>query len=157
MAADFDVIRKLVERKHVELKDKIESIYDDNLRSAYRYIDGLSAIKQTIETVMTEGDNNKMDIDQLRINNVLTKLLAEIQTEFDFDVQTAELDLIDSKFIHEPFQRIEKALVKYDYMPIKHADIADIQKQFMLGGTKILFPELITAEFLVEVMPRVDD
>ena len=45
LAADFEVIRKLVERKHIELKDKIESIYDENLRSAYRYIDGLSAIK----------------------------------------------------------------------------------------------------------------
>ena len=37
-----------MERKHVELKDKIEAIYDDNLRMAYRYIDGLTAIKKTI-------------------------------------------------------------------------------------------------------------
>ena len=32
LAADFEVIRKLVDRKHIELKDKIEQIYDDNLR-----------------------------------------------------------------------------------------------------------------------------
>lgn len=67
---------------------------------------------------MTEGDNNKLDIDQLQINSVLIKQLQEIQTEFDFDVQTAELDLIESRFINEPFPKIEKALLKYDYMPI---------------------------------------
>ena len=43
--------------------------------------------------------------------------------EFDFDVQTKELDLIDSKFTNEPFQKIEKALLKYDFIPIKHQDI----------------------------------
>ena len=48
LAADFEVIRKLVERKYVELKDKIESIYEDNLQKAYRYIDGLTAIKQSV-------------------------------------------------------------------------------------------------------------
>lgn len=48
LAVDFEVIRKLVDRKHVELKDKIEGIYDDSLRQAYRYIDGLSAMKQSI-------------------------------------------------------------------------------------------------------------
>ena len=48
LAADFEVIRKLVERKYIELKDKIESIYEDNLQTAYRYIDGLTAIKQSV-------------------------------------------------------------------------------------------------------------
>lgn len=32
LAADFEVIRRLVDRKYVELKDKIEGIYDANLR-----------------------------------------------------------------------------------------------------------------------------
>jgi hypothetical protein len=51
LAADFEVIRKLVERKHIELKDKIETIYDENLRLAYRYIDGLTSYKNVVSKV----------------------------------------------------------------------------------------------------------
>ena len=71
LAADFEVIRKLVERKHIELRDKIESIYDENLRMAYRYIDGLSSIKQTIKSVQEVSNDLKVDIDQLEINKTL--------------------------------------------------------------------------------------
>lgn len=39
--ADFEVIFKLVERKHAELKDKVSSIYDANLKEAYEYVEGL--------------------------------------------------------------------------------------------------------------------
>ena len=63
LAADFEVIRKLVERKHVELKDKIETIYDESLRTAYRYIDGLTTMKQTISSVQTAADHLKIDIE----------------------------------------------------------------------------------------------
>ena len=103
MAADFEVIRKLVERKHIELKDKIENVYDENLRLAYRYIDGLTAFKSCVERVQECSNNNKIDIDQMEINRVLDKQIKEIQTEFDFELQTAELDLIESRFINEPF------------------------------------------------------
>ena len=63
LAVDFDVMRKLIDRKHVELKDKIEGIYDDNLRQAYRYIDGLTSMKDTIQTVQEEGTNIQIDTD----------------------------------------------------------------------------------------------
>ena len=119
LAADFEVIRKLVERKHVELKDKIENIYDENLRCAYRYIDGLTAMKQTINTVSSVSDNLQKDTDQLQINKVLGKQVKEVQIEFDFDVQTAELDLIESRFVNEPFHKIEKGLLKFDFVPVK--------------------------------------
>ena len=50
-------MRKLIERKQVELKDKIESVYDENLRLAYRYIDGLGSIKKTINYVQEVANN----------------------------------------------------------------------------------------------------
>lgn len=103
MAADFEVIRKLVERKHIELKDKIESIYDENLRLAYRYIDGLTSYKNVVCKVQKIGNENRLDVDQLEVNRVLDRQIKEIQTEFDFDLQTAELDLIESRFQNEPF------------------------------------------------------
>ena len=98
LAADFEVIRKLVERKHIELKDKIETIYDENLRLAYRYIDGLSSYKKVVSKVQKIANENRLDVDQMEINRVLDKQIKEIQTEFDFDLQTAELDLIESRF-----------------------------------------------------------
>jgi hypothetical protein len=156
LAADFEVIRKLVERKHVELKDKIENVYDEHLRCAYRYIDGLTAMKQTISTVTTVSDNLNIDIDQIEINKTLAKQVKEIQTEFDFDVQTAELDLIESRFINEPFHKIEKGLLAFDFMPIKQQNIIDLQKAFVLGGSRILTPDVINADFLMNVMPRID-
>jgi hypothetical protein len=56
LSADFEVIYKLVERKHAELKDKISSIYDQHLKEAYQYVEGLAAIKDTISSL------NRMDI-----------------------------------------------------------------------------------------------
>lgn len=35
LAADFEVINKLVERKHAELRDKISNAYDKHLKEAY--------------------------------------------------------------------------------------------------------------------------
>lgn len=60
-----------------------------------------------------------LDIDQLEINKAWDRQVKEMQTEFDFDVQTAELDLIESRFVQEPFYKIEKALLAYDFVPIK--------------------------------------
>lgn len=56
-------MRKLLERKHVELKDKIESTYDESLRVAYRYIDGLTAMKNTINSVQSAADDLKTDVE----------------------------------------------------------------------------------------------
>ena len=42
------MILKLVERKHAELKDKISQVYDQSLKEAYEYVEGLAALKDTI-------------------------------------------------------------------------------------------------------------
>jgi hypothetical protein len=61
LSADFEVIYKLVERKHAELKDKISSIYDQNLKEAYQYVEGLEAMKDTIYSL--EKMDIRVDID----------------------------------------------------------------------------------------------
>ena len=86
LAADFEVIRKLIDRKQIELRDKIENVYDESLRKAYRYIDGLTAIKQTMNMVTDAANTLMVDIDQQRINKALDKQIKEIQTEFDFEI-----------------------------------------------------------------------
>ena len=153
LAADFEVIKKLVERKHLELRDKIEMVFDENLQLAYRYIDGLTAMKQTIQQVNEQANHLKLDVDQLQINTVLKSQLKEIQLEFDFDVQTSNLDLIESRFINEPFQKLERCLLKYDFAPIRQSELENLKKQFILGGTKILEPKHFTPEFFLNIMP----
>lgn len=73
LAADFEVIRKLIERKQVELRDKIEGVYDDSLRKAYRYIDGLTSMKQTLHFVTDAANTLMIDIDQMQINKTLER------------------------------------------------------------------------------------
>ena len=57
----------------MELRDKIEGVYDENLRKAYRYIDGLTAIKQTMHSVIDSSNKLMIDIDQVKINKTLDK------------------------------------------------------------------------------------
>jgi len=64
--------------------------------------------------------------------------------------------MIESRFINEPFHKIEKALLKYDFVPIKEAEIEDLKKSFVLGGTKILEPHHISPDFLLNVMPTIN-
>jgi hypothetical protein len=148
------VIRKLIDRKYAELKDKIEHCFDDNLRTAYRYIDGLSAYKWSVNQVQEVSNDIQLDVDQLEINKVLDKQIKEMQTEFDFDIQTAELDLIESKFVENPFYKIEKALLSFDFVQIKYQEIDNLQKQFVLGGSRILTPEHINTDFMLTIMPK---
>jgi hypothetical protein len=61
LAADFDVIIKLVERKHAEMREKIHTAYDKHLKDSYQYLDGLTAVKETIE--MLDHRDIKIDID----------------------------------------------------------------------------------------------
>jgi flagellar basal body-associated protein FliL len=61
LAADFEVINKLVERKHAELRDKISNAYDKHLKEAYQYVEGLNAIRDTIMGL--EHRKIKVDID----------------------------------------------------------------------------------------------
>lgn len=39
----------MVERKHAELREKIQSAYDKHLKEAYQYVEGLNALKETIK------------------------------------------------------------------------------------------------------------
>lgn len=157
LAADFEVMRRLIERRHVELKDKIEQVYDSHLRTAYRYIDGLSSIKQVIQSVEAQQIELKFDIDQLSLNQKLESMLHEIKADFDFDIQKGDLDLLDSRFINEPFRKLEKCLLRYDFAPIKHKQLETLAKQFVMGGSRIIEPKHVTTDFLLQIMPEMDN
>lgn len=71
------------------------------MKEAYHYVEGLNAIKDTILSL--DRTEIKIDIEQVNLNKALIYRLREIETELDFELQGHELDLIESRFIHEPF------------------------------------------------------
>ncbi|CDW75950.1 b-box zinc finger family protein [Stylonychia lemnae] len=151
LSADFEVIYKLVERKHAELRDKISTTYDQNLKEAYQYVEGLEALKDTI--IQLEKMDIKVDIDQVNLNKAIMYRLREIETELDFEVQSQDMDLIESRFIQEPFQKIERSLINFDFFPIQNSQLNNLQKIFTLGNSKILTLDAFTTELLF-VMPQ---
>ncbi len=52
------------------------------------------------------------------MNKALSGRIKEIQTELDFELKDADMDIIESRFLFEPFQKIEKALMEYNFFPV---------------------------------------
>jgi len=52
------------------------------------------------------------------LNKAIANRLKEIQTELDFELKEADMDIIESRFLFEPFQKIEKALMDYNFFPV---------------------------------------
>jgi hypothetical protein len=66
------------------------------------------------------------------------------------------MDVLDSRYVFEPFQKVEKALLKYDFIPMRQKQIVDLQKAFILGGSRIILPKHMNAEFLLTIMPKIN-
>ena len=49
--ADFEVLLKLLERKRSELTDKIHNAYDLHITKTHNFMEGLSALNETIEQI----------------------------------------------------------------------------------------------------------
>ena len=78
--------------------------------------------------------------------------LREIENELDFEVQGNELDLINSRFINDPFKALEKCLDRFTFFPVQQQRINDIQKMFQLS--RIVKPDHVTVDFLTEIIPE---
>ena len=90
-------------------------------------------------------------MDQINLNKAITLRLKEIQNELDFQVQGNELDLINSRFVNDPFPKLEKTLNAFTFFPVQQQRIVDIQNMF--SASRILKPEHIDVDFLTEVIP----
>jgi len=131
LAADFDVINKLVERKHAEMREKIQTAYDKHLKDSYMYIDGLTGVRETIE--MLDQRDIKIDIDQMQLNKAITNRIKEIQQELDFELKDADMDIIESRFMFEPFQKIEKALMEFNFFPVQNSQLKHLEVMFSIS------------------------
>lgn len=69
----------------------------------------------------------------------------------DLHVQGNEMDLINSRFIKEPFVKIERCLNAYDFFPVQMQRLIDLQRLFK--GSKILSEKHFSVDFLIEILP----
>jgi ubiquinone/menaquinone biosynthesis C-methylase UbiE len=54
----------------------------------------------------------------MQLNKAITNRIKEIQQELDFELKDADMDIIESRFMFEPFQKIEKALMEFNFFPV---------------------------------------
>lgn len=52
------------------------------------------------------------------LNKAISGRLKELQTELDLELKDADMDIIESRFLFEPFQKIEKALMDFNFFPV---------------------------------------
>lgn len=67
-------------------------------------------------------------------------------------MQGNELDLINSRFLNDPFNSLEKCLNKFTFFPVQQQRINDLQKMF--STSRILKADNITVDFLTEIVPE---
>jgi len=95
-----------------------------------------------------------VDVDQVTLNKAIENRLTEIDHEIlaDLSEQRAQMDLIDSRIIGEPFGKVQRALNRFNFYPIKQQYLVDLQEMFK--GSKILRKEHFTIDFYIEVLPK---
>jgi ubiquinone/menaquinone biosynthesis C-methylase UbiE len=57
----------------------------------------------------------------MQLNKAITNRIKEIQQELDFELKDADMDIIESRFMFEPFQKIEKALMEFNFFPVQNS------------------------------------
>jgi hypothetical protein len=62
------------------------------------------------------------------------------------------MDLINSRFVKPPFEKIEKSLAQFDFYPIQMKQLVQVQKIF--AQSKILRKQHISVDFLIECLPN---
>ena len=147
--ADFDVMQKMIERKRSELHDKVCRSYDGHVRKTLNYKEGLECLQGVLGQI--ESAEIRVDLDQINLNKATALRLREVENELDFEVQGNELDLINSRFINDPFQSLEKCLSRFTFFPVQQQRIIDLQK--MLSSSRILKRDHVTVDFLTEIVP----
>ena len=64
------------------------------------------------------------------------------------------MDLIESRFVFEPFHKIEKSLIQYDFYPIQSNMLKNLEKMFLVGNSKIINSDHINADLLLIMPPN---
>ena len=148
--ADFDVMQKMIEVKRSELHDKVSRSYDGHVRKTLNYKEGLSCLQGVLEQI--SNTEIRVDLDQINLNKATALRLREIENELDFEVQSNELDLINSRFINDPFRNLERCLNRFTFFPMEQHKVNDLQR--MLQNSRILKKDHVNVDLMIEVIPE---
>lgn len=85
------------------------------------------------------------------MNRAIEFRIREIENDIDFKVEGNKLDLINSRFIGNPFEKLEKSLTTFKFLPIQKQQLVDLERLFK--SSRILKLEHFDVNFLVEIMP----
>lgn len=94
----------MIERKRSELIDKVCNSYDGHVKKTLNYKEGLECLQDILHQI--ENAETRVDLDQVNLNKATSLRLREVDSELDFEVQGNELDLINSRFINDPFKNL---------------------------------------------------
>lgn len=94
----------MIERKRSELIDKVCNSYDGHVKKTLNYKEGLECLQGILNQI--ENAETRVDLDQINLNKATSLRLREVDSELDFEVQGNELDLINSRFINDPFKNL---------------------------------------------------
>ena len=87
-------------------------------------------------------------------NKAIASRLKELQSELDLELKDSDMDIIESRFLFEPFQKIEKALMEYNFYPVQRSQITNLEVIFQISQkSKILSRDILNSEFLLIVLP----
>ena len=146
---DFEILIRTIEQKRLELQSKIATSYDGHIDKAQNLQEGLTGLKETINDL--RQTEIKIDTEYLLINKELKRKLREVEKLMDFEISGNELDLLSSRFINDPFLKIERTLDKLDFFPVPQTKLSGLTEMF--ARSRILTPEHITVNFLTEIIP----
>lgn len=143
-------MQKMIERKRSELQDKVSRSYDGHVRKTLNYKEGLECLQEVLNLI-NEAEI-RVDLDQINLNKATALRLREIENELDFEVQGNELDLINSRFVNDPFHSLEKCLSRFNFFPMEQQRLNDLSK--MLQKSRIIKKDHINVDLMIEVIPE---
>lgn len=118
----------MIERKRSELQDKVCRSYDGHVHKTLNYKEGLECLQDVLNLI--NDAEIRVDLDQINLNKATALRLREIENELDFEVQSNELDLINSRFINDPFHSLGKCLNRFDFFPMEQQRLNDLTRMF---------------------------
>lgn len=103
---------------------KIKECYDSQIEKTFKFKEGLTALYQTLSKV--KGAEVRVDLDQVNLNRAMEFRVKEIEQEMDLQLNSNQLDLIHSKFTHDPVAKVTLHLDKFSFHPIQKQQLVDL-------------------------------
>lgn len=149
LEADFKVIQHLVEQRHANMKELVILNFAKSIEENSRKLHAYCTIRDRVKYLKDFKIQN--DIDVLKIVKQLSNNVKELDQNIEYNT-VFDHDLSDSLFVHEPFIKLEQALKKYSFLPIKRFDVKRLQANF--ETSKVLSESHFNSE-LLSILPKI--